>query len=174
MARKSNSINFRNNTNLNQFLKDYGIRFRGDNVVRTSYYKYPHPKECFIETCKVHPEFLKSIKSLAGRKKIVLNDDLLDNDDDIVEEDSNLKIVYPYGQSLDVNPNVSVVFNSGILSYPINRPLSACRENKKGRLFVLGSEKFFEDDYFEKEENKKVTVRHIKTGWNDKMVTWYK
>jgi intraflagellar transport protein 52 len=144
---------------LNHFLKKYGIRFRGDTVVRTSYYKYPHPKECFIESCKVHPEFLRSIKAIANKKKIILNDNL-DGDDDI-DEDSNLKFVYPYGQSLDVNPNISVVLNSGIITYPINRPLSACTlsENRKGRIFVLGSEKFFEDEYFEKEENKKVTVR---------------
>ena len=155
--KKSNLYNFRNNTNLNQFISKYGIRFRGDIVVRTSYYKYPHPKECLVENCKVHPEFLRSIKSQANKKKIVLNDDLLDNDD-IVEEDSNLKFVYPYGQSLDVNQNISVIFNSGMLSYPINRPLCACNVSGKGRLFVLGSEKFFEDEYFEKEENKKVTV----------------
>jgi intraflagellar transport protein 52 len=73
-----------------------------------------------------------------------------------------LKFVYPYGQSLDVNNNVSVVFNSGILSYPINRPLCACSVSGKGRLFVLGSEKFFEDEYFEKEENKKITDGMIK------------
>ena len=30
----------KNSTNLNDFLKDYGIQFHGDSVVRTSYYKY--------------------------------------------------------------------------------------------------------------------------------------
>ena len=57
------------NTNLNDFLKDYGITFHGDSVVRTSYYKYPHPKECFIDTMKVHPEFLRSIKNVNKQKK---------------------------------------------------------------------------------------------------------
>jgi hypothetical protein len=95
-----------------------------------------------------------------NKKKIILNDDLIDNDDEYVEEDYNLKFIYPFGQSLDVESNISVIFNSGIISYPANRPLSACNlsKNKKGKLLVLGSEKFFEDDYFEKEENKKIAV----------------
>jgi hypothetical protein len=55
---------------------------------------------------------------------------------------------------------VGIIFNSGIIAYPANRPLAACNvsKSKKGRIFVLGSEKFFEDDYLEKEENKKITV----------------
>jgi hypothetical protein len=126
--------------------------------VRTSYHKYPHPKECLIENCRVHPDFLKSIKSVSNKKKIVFNDDL--NDEAEPEDDSNLKFVYPFGQSLDVEQNVGIIFNSGIIAYPANRPLAACNvsKSKKGRIFVLGSEKFFEDDYLEKEENKKITV----------------
>ncbi len=64
-----------NNTNLNDFLKDYGITFRGDSVVRTSYYKYFHPKQCYIDTLTVHPGFLKTIKNIKKMKKIDLMDD---------------------------------------------------------------------------------------------------
>ena len=53
----------KSNTNFNEFLKDYNIAFRGDSVVRTAYYKYPHPKECFIDTMKVNEKFLKTIKN---------------------------------------------------------------------------------------------------------------
>ena len=73
------------NTNLNDFLKDYGITFHGDSVVRTSYYKYFHPKQCFIDTLTVHPGFLKTIKNIKRMKKIDLMDDdnaLDDMDDD--------------------------------------------------------------------------------------------
>ena len=145
---------------MNIFLNKYGIRFRGDSVVRTSYYKYPHPKECLIENSRVHPEFLRSIKGISNKKKIVLNDDLIDNDEEFIEDDYNLKFIYPFGQTLDVESNISIIFNSGIISYPANRPLSACSltKNKKGKLLAIGSEKFFEDDYFEKEENKKIAV----------------
>ena len=51
----------KNNTYLNDLLKDYRIQFHSDSVVRTSYYKYLHPKECFIDTLKDHADFLKTI-----------------------------------------------------------------------------------------------------------------
>ena len=54
----------KNNSNLNEFLKDYGIQFHSDSVVRTSYYKYLHPKECYIDTLKVNPDFLRTIKNV--------------------------------------------------------------------------------------------------------------
>ena len=148
------------NTNLNEFLKDYGITFHGDSVVRTSYFKYPHPKECFIDTMKVHPEFLRSIKNVNKQKKI----DLLDNDDDDAGDDALLKIIYPFGQSLDTKENVSVIFNSGIIAYPLNRPLCAVTTSKsgKGKLCVIGSLRFIDNDYIDKEENRKVMEGLIK------------
>ena len=51
----------KNSTNLNDFVKDYGIQFHGDSVVRTAFYKYFHPKQCFIDTLTVHPGFLRTI-----------------------------------------------------------------------------------------------------------------
>ncbi len=129
--------------------------------MRTAYFKYTHPKECFIDNCKVHPEFLKSIKTINKKKRVnAFDDDLLDNDENISEDDSLLKFVYPFGQSLDIEASTCIIFNSGIIAYPANRALcaSAVSKSKKGRLFVLGSEKFFEDEYIEKEENKKITV----------------
>jgi len=144
---------------LNQFVERYGISFFGDTVVRTSYYKYLHPKECYIDSCRVHADFLNSIKFQNKKKRVILNDDILD-DNITTEDDSNLKLVYPYGQSLTVDVSTSVIFNSGIVAYPANRPLAACNvsKNKKGKLFVMGSERFFDDEFFEKEENKKITV----------------
>jgi hypothetical protein len=89
-----------------------------------------------------------------------MNDDLLDDEtnDSIEDDDSNIKFVYPYGQSLDTAQTVSVVFNSGIISYPANRALTACSVLKKGKIFVVGSERFFEDEFIDKEENKKIAV----------------
>lgn len=99
------------------------------------------------------------------REKIVFNDDLLDNEEATNQDDDyNLKYVYPYGQSLDVDASTSIILTSGIIAYPANRALAACAvsKTKKGRLFVIGSEKFFEDEYFEKEENKKIAEGSIK------------
>lgn len=137
------------------------MRFHGDSVVRTAYYKYTHPKECYIDNCKIHPEFLKTIKAVNKKKRVnAFNDDLLDNEETSAEDDSLVKFVYPFGQSLDIEQSTCVVFNSGIIAYPANRALcaTAVSQSKKGRLFVMGSEKFFEDEYIEKEENKKITV----------------
>ena len=138
------------------------MRFHGDSVVRTAYYKYTHPKECYIDNCKIHPEFLKTIKAVNKKKRVnAFNDDLLDNEETSAEDDSLVKFVYPFGQSLDIEQSTCVVFNSGIIAYPANRALcaTAVSQSKKGRLFVMGSEKFFEDEYIEKEENKKITVK---------------
>lgn len=150
----------KNNTNLNEIIKDYGISFHGDTIVRTSYFKYFHPKECFIDTCKVHPEFLKSIKSGTKKKRI----DLLENEDDEEWDDALLKIVYPYGQTLECSPTTTVIFNSGIIAYPMNRPLCAVTQSKsgKGKLVVIGSLKFIDNDYIDKEENRKVMEGLIK------------
>lgn len=155
----------RNTTNISNFTERYGIQFHNDSVVRTAYYKYLHPKECYVENCKVHPEFLRTIKNVSKKKKIVFNDDMMD-DDNVINNDENnstLSFVYPYGQSLDVSQAASIVFNSGVISYPANRPLTACAvsKTKKGRLFVMGSERFFEDEFFEKEENKKIAVNIV-------------
>lgn len=131
-------------------------------MVRTAYYKYSHPKECLIDNCKIHPEFLRSIKSINKKKRVnAFNDDLLDNEEAAPEDDCLIKFVYPFGQSLDIDQNTCVILNSGIIAYPANRALcaSAFSKSKKGRLFVMGSEKFFDDEYIEKEENKKIAVK---------------
>ena len=148
------------NTNLNDLIKDYGITFHGDSVVRTSYYKYFHPKQCFIDTLTVHPGFLKTIKNIRKMKKIDLMDDdeLLDDNDD---DDCPLKIVYPFGQSLDIDPkraNISTLFTSGKIAYPLNRPLCAVTTSRttRGKLCVFGSINFFNNNYIDKEENMKV------------------
>ena len=97
-----------------------------------------------------------------NKKKRVnaFDDDFLDNEETVTDDESLIKFVYPFGQSLDIEASTCIVFNSGIIAYPANRALcaTALSKNKKGRLFVMGSEKFFEDDYLEKEENKKIAV----------------
>ena len=149
----------KNSTNLNDFLKDYGIQFHGDSVVRTSYYKYFHPKQCLIDTLTVHPGFLRTIKNIKKMKKIDLMDEEAGQDDD--DDDCPLKIVYPFGQSIDVSPNkqnISTLFTSGKIAYPMDRPLCVVTTSKsgKGKLCVFGSINFFDNSYIDKEENMKV------------------
>ena len=154
----------KNSTNLNDFLKDYGVQFHGDSVVRTSFYKYFHPKQCFIDTLTVHPGFLKTIKNVKKMKKIDLMDEDPGQDDD---DDCPLKIIYPFGQSIDISPNkqnISTLFTSGKIAYPMNRPLCVVTTSKstKGKLCVLGSINFLENNYIDKEENMKVIYGLIK------------
>ena len=156
----------KNNTNLNDFLKDYGITFHGDSVVRTAFYKYFHPKQCFIDTLTVHPGFLRTIKNVKKMKKIdLMADDVPGQDDD--DDDCPLKIIYPFGQSLDIDPkkpNIATLFTSGKIAYPMNRPLCAVTtsKSKKGKLCVLGSINFLDNSYIDKEENIKVIDGLIK------------
>jgi intraflagellar transport protein 52 len=156
----------KNSTNLNDLIKDYGITFRGDSVVRTAFYKYFHPKQCFIDTLTVHPGFLRTIKNIKKTKKIDLmgDDELGQNDDD---DDCPLKIVYPFGQSIDIDQkksNISALFTSGKIAFPMNRPLCVVTTSKstKGRLCVFGSINFFDNSYIDKEENLKVVDGIIK------------
>ena len=80
-------------------------------------------------------------------KKIdIMSDDNPENDDD--DDDCPLKIIYPFGQSLDIDskkPNISTIFTSGKIAYPMNRPLCAVTTSKstKGKLCVLGSVNFW-------------------------------
>ena len=46
----------KNNTNINVFLEQYGIFINNDCVVRTSFYKYFHPKEALIKNGILHEE----------------------------------------------------------------------------------------------------------------------
>ena len=88
----------KNNTNLNDFLKDYGITFHGDSVVRTAYFKYFHPKQCFIDTLTVHPGFLRTIKNMKKSKKIdLMSEDIPGQDED--DDDCPLKIIYPLAKA---------------------------------------------------------------------------
>jgi len=49
------------------------------------------------------------------------------------------------------------ILSSGPISYPANRPIGAFYMSpKRGKLFVLGSMMFFEDEFFEKEDNQKI------------------
>ena len=135
-------------------------------MVRTSYYKYFHPKQCFIDTLTVHPGFLKTIKNIKKSKKIDLmgEDDMGQDDDD---DDCPLKIVYPFGQSIDIDPkkqNISTLFTSGKIAFPMNRPLCAVTTSKstRGKLCALGSINLLDNSYLDKEENMKVVDGLIK------------
>ena len=82
-----------------------------------------------------------------------------DTKDDLTsrEENGGLKFVYPYGATLNVRKPSFPILSSGPVSYPANRPVAAFYMSpKRGKLFVMGSMQFLEDEFFEKEDNQKI------------------
>jgi intraflagellar transport protein 52 len=82
-----------------------------------------------------------------------------DTKDELTNRDENggLKFVYPYGATINVRKPSYAILSSGPISFPANRPVGAFYMSlKRGKLFILGSIHFFNDDFFEKEDNQKI------------------
>jgi len=146
---------------MNKFLKRYGIYVNSDAVVRTVYYKYLHPKEVFISKGVLANELIQAAwKVTAGSKAKGLGGRALEAAKKYGPGDKakELKFVYPYGASLNVQEPAVPVLSSGFISYPMNRPIAAVAPSKsgKGRLCVLGSASMFSDEWLMKEHNYKV------------------
>lgn len=62
-------MRFRNNTNVNQLIKDFGITANNDCVIRTSFYKYFHPKEAYIHNGILNDEIIRVINGYAKEAK---------------------------------------------------------------------------------------------------------
>ena len=56
------------NTNINYLLEQFGISVNADSVIRTSYFKYLHPKEAFISNGVVSKDFVLIAKGLAKKE----------------------------------------------------------------------------------------------------------
>ena len=152
----------KNNSNLNYLLEQYGIFVNNDCVIRTSFYKYLHPKENLIQSGILDKEIVRVAnnqqKEIQKQKPAFLSNILKEKDDDDFEkekEQGGLDFVYPYGASLNIQEPSFSLLSSGPLSYPINRPIMGAYQSR-GKLAVIGSYKMFHDDYFEKEENQKI------------------
>ena len=62
--------------------------------------------------------------------------------------------MYPYGSTLNIRKPSFPILSSGPISYPPNRPIAGFYMNhKRGKLLVMGSMMFLEDEFFEKEDN---------------------
>ena len=151
-------------SNFNFLLEKYNMLVNGDTVIRSSYFRYFHPKEVFVQNGVVDEDFVRVVNkeekknNLNKGKRIQLAFEA-DNDE---EADSGLGgylFVYPFGCSLAVKPPSMPVLTSGPISYPVNQPVVAYYKTKKGGvLLVVGSYRFLCDDYIEKEENQKFVV----------------
>ncbi|KAF5304726.1 hypothetical protein FQA39_LY09503 [Lamprigera yunnana] len=118
-------------SNVNILLEQYGITPNMDCIIRTHYFKYFHPKECYIEDSHIN-ESLRNVKI-------------------------NFNLIFPYGCSLNVSTPSVVAFTSGTTTFPVDRPIGAlyCNPNTGGVLFALGSGYMFSDRYIDQEQNEK-------------------
>lgn len=83
-------------------------KFILDCLVRTHYYKYFHPKECYINDSDIN--------------KILLKDN---------NNSKEINLVYPNGSTLNVSRPAVVAFTSGITTFPLDRPLGALYYHQK-------------------------------------------
>lgn len=149
-------------TNINAMLEQMGISVNTDSVIRKHFFKYLHPKEAFVGNGCLNKDLVRVAKGEAKKSDAKVGKyakKYQNMKDDLVERDENggLKFVYPYGATLNVRKPSVPILTSGPISFPANRPVGAFYTSaQKGKLFVMGSMKFFHDDFFEKEDNQKI------------------
>ncbi|XP_041837591.1 intraflagellar transport protein 52 homolog [Melanotaenia boesemani] len=135
-------------TNINFLLEEFGIMVNNDAVIRNVYYKYFHPKEALVSNGVLNREISRAAgKVVTG----VIEDEAVGNDAQA------LTFVYPYGATLSVMKPAVAVLSTGLVCFPLNRPVLAFYQGKEsGKLAVLGSCHMFSDQYVDKEENSKI------------------
>jgi intraflagellar transport protein 52 len=168
-------------TNINYLLEQFGISVNADSVVRTSYFKYLHPKEAYISNGIVSKDFVwiaKGIAKPSEKKKGAggYADKYQDKADKSETDGSGLNYVYSYGASLLTQKPAFPILSTGPVSYPSNRPIvSAYTDNQSGgRLLVCGSTRMFEDEFLDKEDNSKTLdgiLRFLTKSLNEVMLT---
>ncbi|KFM61153.1 Intraflagellar transport protein 52-like protein, partial [Stegodyphus mimosarum] len=135
----------KNLSNINIFLKKFGMEFRNDSVIRTlRFAPYHYPKEALI---------LDSIANAA------LSDGY--HGYPCTEKEKRYKLfpfIYPFGCSMDVQRNSVVLLSTGNVCYPFSRPVCAFYQDTRtdGRIIAIGSTLAFTDDYIRKENNLKL------------------
>lgn len=114
-----------------------------DAVVRTSYYKYFHPKEALVSNGVLNRSILQLVTAA-----------LKSNGSDVSKSDDTLSYVYPFGATLNVTKPSVAVLSSGPMCFPVQRPTCAFVSlPQSGRLVVLASAHVFHDTYIQKEDN---------------------
>lgn len=118
--------------NVNILLEQFGIIPNLDCLIRAHYYKYFHPKECYIGDPKITPS--------------------------LINDKHDLTFVYPFGCTFNVNKPSIVGLTSGSTTFPVNRTLGAIfyNEQSNGRLVTIGSGHMFTDKYIDQEQNDKI------------------
>ncbi|TMW69268.1 hypothetical protein Poli38472_001424 [Pythium oligandrum] len=171
-------------TNLNGWLKDFGIYINSDAVIRTVYHKYHHPKEVLISNGVVNREIARVMNEISGKKEIVQREmpGIGDKAHALEKDQKGLTFVYPYGATLNVKKPAAPILSTGFISFPVNRPVAAVWQEggvsapssavKSGRLAVFGSAHWLTDEWIEKEENGKLQEVIFRWLLKDKGIQW--
>ncbi|CAH8593501.1 unnamed protein product [Schistosoma turkestanicum] len=135
-------------TNINFLLEQFGIMVNSDTVLRTSYFKYYHPKEALIPNGILN----RAIAEVSG--KLFITATRMD-----VSYKQALQFLYPYGATLNVAKPAVALLSTGSVAFPLNRPVCAVYKFPSpngGTLAVVGSAAMFSDLYINKEDNFKI------------------
>lgn len=146
-------------SNLNSVLSKYSISLANNSVIRTTFFKYFHPKEALITNGVLHEDFLRVVNK-EEKDQIVPNFSMNNSNDEreVLENQTyqGFKFVYPYGTSLVVKSPAVPILNTGSVCFPVNSYLFSYCQVGAGKVFVLGSWQIFSDSYFDSEENAKI------------------
>lgn len=147
-------------SNLNQVLAKYGIGVSNNSVIRTTYFKYFHPKEALVTNGMLHEDFRRVANKEEAEHQPTASPALNLNTDDREPHESQsyqgFKFVYPYGTSLTVKAPAVPILSTGSVCFPVNSYVFAQCAHGAGNIFVMGSWQVFSDSYFDLEENSKI------------------
>lgn len=142
-------------TNINYWLEEYGMAVNSDSVVRTTHYKYLHPKEVLVSDGILNRGVLNAVGKAPGSHE--QDEDFRQVKAKQAFDGTGLDFVFPHGSTLSVLKPAIPILSSGKIAYPMNRPLGAVwHQAGQGRIAVLGSVSMFDDKWIDKEENSKV------------------
>ncbi|KAJ3375358.1 Intraflagellar transport protein 52 [Allomyces arbusculus] len=143
-------------SNFNYLLEEYGMSVNADSVTRTSYFKYFHPKEAFVDNGVLNREFERVAEQYGGH--LTSSPAKPASTVTVGADDNGLSFVFPFGATINVQKPSIPILSSGSMSYPLNRPIAAVysHPNGKGKLAVVASVDMFADQYMDKEDNGKI------------------
>ncbi|GFU11840.1 intraflagellar transport protein 52 [Nephila pilipes] len=131
-------------SDINSFLKDYGIEFNNDAVIRFHRWSgFHHPKESVVTD------------GIINKALYSMGQDFQTSD---MKVHKNFRYLYPYGCTLNVDIESIILLATGTTCFPFNRPTCAFYKYPAtdGRIIAFGSTMALSDSYISKVENIKL------------------
>lgn len=160
-------------SNLNSVLAKYSMAVANNSIIRTTYFKYFHPKEALITNGVLHKDFLRLVNNEEKDQLLAtLNQNIQNDERDTIENQTyqGFKFVYPFGTSIIVKSPAVPILSTGSVCFPVNSYVFSYIQKGSGKVFLLGSWQLFSDIYFDSEENSKIFDFILKLIKKDKSV----